>query len=87
MSTKQTINDEVKANYSQSFLERLLRLLAVFTSISLTAPKKNIEKFENPEAIANILNAMVNSSIKVKILTIQIVKNLIKLGVSSQVLN
>jgi len=68
--------------YSESFLRRLLRLVEMFTSIATVSPYplSMVQKVANPYQLETLLNVLILSSPRIKIIVLKIIQNLIKIA-------
>jgi hypothetical protein len=73
--------------YSESFLRRLLRLVEIFTSIATTSPYplSMVQRVANPEQLKTLLNLLLLSSPRIKIVVLKIIQNLIKIAIPFEV--
>ena len=73
--------------YSESFLRRLLRLVEIFTSISTVSPYplSMIQKVANPYQLETLLNLLILSSPRIKIVVLKVIQNLIKISIPFEV--
>jgi hypothetical protein len=73
--------------YSESFLHRLLRLVEMFTSIATvsTYPLSMVQKVANPYQLETLLNVLILSSPRIKIIVLKIIQNLIKIAIPFEV--
>lgn len=61
--------------YSESFLRRLLRLVEMFTSIATVSPYplSMVQKVANPYQLETLLNVLILSSPRIKIVVLKII--------------
>jgi len=73
--------------YSESFLRRLLRLVEMFTSIATVSPYplSMVQKVANPYQLETLLNVLILSSPRIKIIVLKIIQNLIKIAIPFEV--
>ena len=73
--------------YSESFLRRLLRLVEIFTSIATTSPYplSMVQRVANPFQLETLLNLLILSSPRIKIVVLKIIQNLIKIAIPFEV--
>lgn len=73
--------------YSESFLRRLLRLVEMFTSIATVSPYplSMVQKVANPQQLETLLNVLILSSPRIKIIVLKIIQNLIKIAIPFEV--
>jgi hypothetical protein len=73
--------------YSESFLRRLLRLVEIFTSIATVSqyPLSMVQKVANPYQLETLLNLLILSSPRLKIIVLKIIQNLIKIAIPFEV--
>ena len=73
--------------YSESFLKRLLRLVEMFTSIATVSPYplSMVQKVANPHQLETLLNVLILSSPRIKIIVLKIIQNLIKIAIPFEV--
>lgn len=73
--------------YSESFLRRLLRLVEIFTSIATVSqyPLSMVQKVANPYQLETLLNLLIMSSPRLKIIVLKIIQNLIKIAIPFEV--
>ncbi len=73
--------------YSESFLRRLLRLVEIFTSIATTSPYplSMVQRVANPVQLETLLNLLILSSPRIKIIVLKIIQNLIKIAIPFEV--
>ena len=73
--------------YSESFLRRLLRLVEIFTSIATTSPYplSMVQRVANPYQLETLLNLLILSSPRIKIVVLKVIQNLIKIAIPFEV--
>lgn len=73
--------------YSESFLRRILRLVEIFTSIATTSPYplSMVQRVANPFQLETLLNLLILSSPRIKIVVLKIIQNLIKIAIPFEV--
>lgn len=89
-STKQREEREFKKLtqlYSENFLQRLLKLVEVFTSIAecSTHPLSMVQKVANPYHMSSLLNLLLLSSPQVKIVVLKIIQHIIRIKIPFEV--
>jgi hypothetical protein len=73
--------------YSESFLRRLLRLVEIFTSIATASPYplSMVQRVANPFQLETLLNLLILSSPRIKVIVLKIIQNLIKIAIPFEV--
>ncbi|CDW73494.1 UNKNOWN [Stylonychia lemnae] len=73
--------------YSESFLKRLLRLVEIFTSIATISPYplSMVQRVANPYQLETLLNLLILSSPRIKIVVLKVIQNLIKIAIPFEV--
>ena len=73
--------------YSESFLRRLLRLVEIFTSIATVSPYplSMVQRVANPYQLETLLNLLILSSPRIKIVVLKVIQNLIKIAIPFEV--
>lgn len=73
--------------YAETFIRRILRLIEIFTSVSQTSahPLSMVSKVASPYMLYSLINILLVSSPRTKLLSLKIIQNLMNIGIPAPV--